>query len=229
MKGKYIRTDEIKRKLSEAHKGKHTNIETEFKNGQKAWNKGKHCSEETKERIRLAHEGKITWMKGKHHTEETKKKISLTKIGTNNPNYGKHQSKETKQKLSLKHKKNWQNEDYAKKMFKSFTIKPNKPEIFLTNLLQSNFPNRFHYVGDGKLIIGGKCPDFTCNPEKKVILLHGDYWHLKRFKNPFLTREIVEKQDIEHYKNNFYGCLIIWEHELRNPNQVINKVQEFLK
>lgn len=121
------------------------------------------------------------------------------------------------------------NEDFIKKRLKCLNIKPNKPETFLINLFkENNIP--FHYVGDGKLIVDGKCPDFVCNPSKKVILMHGDWWHYHKpkKKNPDLTREQVEKKDIAHYRANFFDCLIIWEHELKNPTQVVNKINEFI-
>ncbi len=114
-------------------------------------------------------------------------------------------------------------------MLRGLKLKPNKPETFLLNLIQeNNLP--FQYVGDGKVIIGGRCPDFICISSKKVILLHGDYWHyLKQKKlNPPLTREQVEEADKTHYKNFFFDCLIIWEHELKNPNLVINKLKNFI-
>ena len=57
----YVFTDEHKKKLSESHKGMHNSIstefkkgnhpKTEFKKGQKAWNKGIPCSEEKRRKI----------------------------------------------------------------------------------------------------------------------------------------------------------------------------------
>ena len=50
-------SNETKKKLSEAHRGKK-------------------LSHETKKKLSETHKGKTTWMKGKHHSEETKKKLS---------------------------------------------------------------------------------------------------------------------------------------------------------
>lgn len=61
MKGKHL-TEEAKKKLSEAHKGK------------APWNKGIPISEETRKKISETH-------KGKHHTEETKRKMSESHKG----------------------------------------------------------------------------------------------------------------------------------------------------
>lgn len=121
-------------------------------------------------------------------------------------------------------KKRLQNAFNGKKVF------PNRPEKTMIKLFKQNdIP--LHYVGNGKLMIEGKCPDFVCNPSKKVVLLHGDYWHyLKQKKsNPLLTRQEVEEKDKSHYRANFFDCLVVWEHELKNPNQVVNRIQEFIK
>jgi hypothetical protein len=86
------RSEETKKKLSEAQKGeknsfygKHHSEETKKKlseanKGENNPNYGKHPSEETKKKIS---EGK----KGKHRSEETKKKLSEANKGEKNPNY----------------------------------------------------------------------------------------------------------------------------------------------
>ena len=53
-------TEEAKRKISEAKKGKHTSPSTEFKKGMTSWIKGKHHSPEAIEKNRQAHIGKIS-------------------------------------------------------------------------------------------------------------------------------------------------------------------------
>lgn len=72
-KGKHM-SEEAKRKISEAHKGKKMPEESCRKNseahkGQTPWNKDK-------KGLQTAwNKGKSSWIKGKHHSEETKKKI----------------------------------------------------------------------------------------------------------------------------------------------------------
>lgn len=85
---------------TEFKKGIHP--ETEFKKGQIPWMKGKHHSEETKTKIRVAN-------LGNHHTEETKKKISENSKAYMCWNKGKKASEETKRKMSESRKgnKNW--------------------------------------------------------------------------------------------------------------------------
>ena len=89
--GSYKRTDETKKKLSEAL------------SGEKAYWYGKHLSEETKKKLSESHIGK-------HHSEATKKKLSESHIGItfseeqkrkmSEAHIGKHHSEETKQKIS---------------------------------------------------------------------------------------------------------------------------------
>lgn len=84
-------SDETKKKISVANKGKTT------------WMKGKHHSEESKRKISAVMKGKTPWIKGKHHSEETRRKIA-------EGNKGKHNSPEAKQKMSESRKgRHWWN------------------------------------------------------------------------------------------------------------------------
>jgi len=78
------RSDETRKKLSEANKGKKMSITARIKMSE--GRKGKKHSLASRKKVSEAR-------KGKHHTEETKRKISETKMG------GKH-SEEAKQKMS---------------------------------------------------------------------------------------------------------------------------------
>ena len=84
-------SEETKKKMSEAKKGKHLSEETKKKMSESK--KGKYLSEETKK--------KLSEIKsGKQLSEEHKKKISRAVSKENNPMYGKHLSEETKKKMS---------------------------------------------------------------------------------------------------------------------------------
>jgi len=128
-------------------------------------------------------------------------------------------SKEVKQKLRRAGIKAWQDPVYREKqlkaMFVGIDLKPNKPEKFLTKLLQKLFPNQYKYVGDGSVLIRYKNPDFVnINGQKKIIEMFGDYWHSEEVTGR-TTRE-EEQQRINHFAKYGYHTLIIWEHELED-------------
>jgi len=80
-KGCYIRTEAIRKKMSESHIGH------------------KH-SEKVKKKMSESRKGKPTWNKGKKMSEQHKNKISLANIGRKGYWLGKKVSKKTKEKLS---------------------------------------------------------------------------------------------------------------------------------
>lgn len=114
-----------------------------------------------------------------------------------------------------------------KKIIKARHTRPNKPERKLIKIIErSKLP--FTYVGNGEAIIGGKNPDFMHkNGAKKVIELFGVYWHSPIYGRVrhTSTRDAVKK----HYKEKGYDCLIIWDTELVNPQNVENKILEFME
>ena len=160
----------------------------------------------------------------KKKIEELKKKFP--KMGHFLPH-----SEDTKNKLRKYGKKLWQNSEYKEKQVKAILNglrkKPTKPEIKLNNLLQITFPNEYKYTGNGKVIIGGLNPDFmNINGKKKLIELFGDYWHnSKRRKN--MSYHQTEEGRINHFKKYGFNCLIIWEHQLKDEDNVINKIKGF--
>jgi hypothetical protein len=99
-------TEEHKRKLSKALKGK------------------KH-SDKTKEKMSEVAKGKNTWSKGKKHSEKAKEKMSEAKIGRPSPNKGKTRTEETKRKMSVAKKGKKHNEETKRKLSEA-----NKGKIF---------------------------------------------------------------------------------------------------
>ena len=110
----------------------------------------------------------------------------------------------------------WDSPTHLKKMWKAWSKQPNKAELFLQNLLDKHFPNTWKYVGDGQLIIAGKCPDFAnINGRKDLIELFGVYWHQ--------PEEVVLRK--RHFKQYGYNCIIIWENELQSEQTLVEKIQ----
>ena len=193
--------------------------------------------------------GKNNYMYGKHHTKMTKEKIRNSNYhknikSKNNPNYidnrinCQYYCKEegcdnkisyctwwsgNKRCNSCASKKKWQNKEFREKtlksLFKVWNLSLNKTEQPLAKLL----PNKYKFVGDGKLIVGGFCPDFVNKDNNKIIELFGDYWH---------NKTVAKKRDkgrLHAYKRNGYKTLIIWEHELKDIDKVTKKIIKFSK
>ena len=170
----------------------------------------------------------------------------LNQKGKNNNFYGKKHPEERKLRMGLTHKRKWRDKEYRERhissrlkhwsnpekkekhlnaIFKGLELKPNKPEKIVINLIKENNLH-FNYVGDGKIWFRGEKysfnPDFLSKNPKHIIEVFGNYWH---------NRKDWKERDVERlrtYKKYGYRTLIIWEHELKNTSQVLNKIKEFL-
>ena len=103
----------------------------------------------------------------------------------------------------------WQNPEIRDKQTKAILsgshIRPTKAEYELEILIEIACSKEYKYVGDGKVIIGGMCPDFiNILGKKKVIEMFGDYWH--KGQDP--------QDKINKYKTFGFECLVIWESDL---------------
>ena len=154
------------------------------------------------------------------HTEETKRKIGDGNRGkrkgkTYEELFGLIKAAEWKANL---HKATWGNDDFVARQMVSRKVSPNKLELQFIDILNQLYLGEYKYVGDGQVIIAGKCPDFiNVNGQKKIIELFGDYWH--RNDDP------LDRIDI--FKPYGYNALVVWESELRNSKRVKNKLRLF--
>jgi len=146
---------------------------------------------------------------GKEISYRSKRCKKCSNTGINAPRYG--------IKENLQHKKR-----RIAKIVKSIHQFPNKTEQLLDKFIKLTLPKEYKFVGNGKVIIDGFNPDFiNINGKKKIIELYGDYWH----NLPgYMERD---KRRLKSYKKYGYKTLIIWEHELKEPEKVIAKVMEF--
>jgi very-short-patch-repair endonuclease len=210
-----------------------------FLSSGKCWNcykKNIVVSKETRKKLSLASKGKpknhkINCNCGscKAKRGEFKGKNSpfyrLRLFGNKNPMFGKKTS--LNQKISVKRvlKKRWGNiktkEKIIKKILKSSHNSPNNKEKILITILKIILPNKYRFVGNGKVIIGGRCPDFINEKDKKIIEHFGTYWHNRKGSKQ------KDKKRLETYKKYGYDTLVIWEHELDNINKVKDKILRF--
>lgn len=131
---------------------------------------------------------------------------------------GTHQTEEANRKRSQTMKSKIAKGEWFPKIPVNPWPKPNKAEAKLLSLLNKHFPKQYKYTGDGSLIIDKLTPDFTnCDGRKEVIELYGDYWH--RNDNP--------EEKIDRYAKFGFRCLVIWERELKNEEEIISKLQDF--
>lgn len=166
--------------------------------------RGSKHSEETKRKMRLAHRDKTP-------TEEHKQNISQAKKGIHTSpatefKKGHQQSKTARQKMSLVKKRRIANDpEYVKRLIENLKTAynhPNKAEIRLLKILQDINP-AWRYVGDGSLVIDGKCPDFT-DDNGHLIELFGAYWH----------EPDEEQERVGFFNERGFDCRVIWDHEI---------------
>lgn len=117
-------------------------------------------------------------------------------------------------------KKLWQNEEYRNKVIKNSLKthfkRPNNVEFILNKILKTNFPKEWKYVGNGRVIIEKKNPDFiNINGKKLIIELFGSYWHKK--SEVSLRKKLFAKYG--------YKTLVLWDYELKNESRILEKVR----
>jgi G:T-mismatch repair DNA endonuclease (very short patch repair protein) len=164
---------------------------------------------------------------GCKHSEQTRalmRKNHKGTLGMRFPNRIYHFSEEALLRIAESSKQRWQNPSYKQKVvraqMKARQRKPNVPELKLDELLQKVLPNQYKYIGDGQVILGGRCPDFiNIDGEKKVIELFGTFWH------PIFD----VAQRVEHYRSYGFSTLIIWEDELSDEPKLVRKIKHFAK
>lgn len=164
--------------------------------------------------------------KGIYSSPEYKKKLSLAhKKIWEDPNSS-YNSIERSEKISKRMKELYKDDEYLYKLQKGLKAKPNKSEVAIYKIIQS-ISNKFEFVGDLSLWIGGKNPDFINKEDNKIIELFGDYWHSKEMTGMSKKDHMLERET--HFKKFGYNCLIVWESELKKIERLEEKIINFTK
>jgi len=159
------------------------------------------------------------WRKGKtwHEIFENSKKMIEERKGK-------------RYSIDTEFKKGWQYTERGKEIIKKRTVKLGKELSKVEQQairLFEDYKIPFDFVGDGKLIVGSKNPDFIYrNNGKKIIEIYSDYWHRKDICKYWHQ---TEEGAILYYEVFGYNCLVIWEKELKeDPKKVVSKIRKFI-
>lgn len=218
----YRHTEQARRNMSLARIGNKNNL-------------GHKASTETRAKMSAVHSGCNNAFYGKRHTLEAREAVRLSRLGKPTT-LGRKASQETRLRISQScsgvsrksatrsrtYRRLWANPVWAmqrvSRIMGGLSLRPNKAEMLLFNLLSELYPDDWKYVGDGSLIIGRLNPDFVnVNGKKQIIELFGDYWH----------KEQEEQARINRFTEYGFATLIIWENELKDLGRVTNKIREF--
>jgi len=101
-------------------------------------------------------------------------------------------------------------DSHVKNILKASHVRPNNFEIAVEKWLDKNEPKQWKYVGDGKVIINGHCPDFVnVNGKKEVILANGVYWHTVH--KGIKTKQQAERKEKKSYEEMGFSVRFVWE------------------
>lgn len=202
--GCYVRSEKQK-EVSTATLTKYVNYP-----GHVPWNKG--LTKADHPGIAIAAEKARQYNLGRHHSAETREKMR----GKRGKYCESGRRKEVQDRYWASISPELKSEFIRRSRAKTSKKKTN-PEAILESMLDSNFPNEWKYVGDGKLIINGLIPDFAnVNGKKQLIEVFGDYWH--RDENP--------QSKIDEYSRFGYDCIVVWERELKdNLTEVLHRIE----
>jgi G:T-mismatch repair DNA endonuclease (very short patch repair protein) len=101
--------------------------------------------------------------------------------------------------------------------------RPNMFECAVKRLLDKNFHGLWRYTGNGQKYINGRFPDFIHRKRRIVLLANGIYWHTKRIGVPNVP--VAEEIECKDYENAGYKVIFIWDYEMKNPKDVVEKIQ----
>jgi len=167
--------------------------------------------------------GNKPWIYGKtkENNYQVKRFFSEERKGKNNPAYS--------YLINA-----WKDPHYRdrtiRKVLEALSKRPTRPERKLIDIIQHHNLN-FKYVGNGKVIIGGLCPDFIHSDRKLLIEVFGRIYH-----DPVVTYkdDIPWKSQywgrLAHFSQFGYDCIILWDDELDrfSESEIVEKITSFV-
>lgn len=200
---------ETRQKISQTLKGRSFSPETRKRLSEAT--KKRRWSDEMKAHFSLIRKGRPSNRLGAKHTEESKLKMGLSHAGV--PLSSSHRASLSRALKGIRF-----SEEHLAAILKASFQRPNRLEKRAAKLLDELFPREYRYVGNGELVIGGRCPDFTnVNGQKKLLEIYGDYWH--QGEDP--------KERIEYFSEFGFDTLVIWEREFDQLPALIGKIKRF--
>jgi hypothetical protein len=202
--GEFHHSEETKKRISENNGSRGKQWGIPFKKGLVPWNLGIKCPKISRSKL------------GHTVTPGARQKISNALMGHIPWNKGIKYTEEQRLKYAVR----WDADYIARvipKVWASAQRKPNKFELMAEIFLKAIDP-RCRYIGDGKMWISGRNPDFIIEGTNKLIEVFGSYWH--------------DPEDEEFRKSHFKSCgfntLIIWDKEFNDPQFLREKVRAFV-
>jgi len=187
---------------------------------------GRMHSEATKEQIRES-------LTGGTYSEVSKQRISKSHEG-NMCALGHIVSEKSRRAISegvsYSMKRTWKDPEYVQhwsegmsRAMSRVSRGPNDSELQLQSILDKHFPSEWKYVGNGQARFGNRNPDFiNVNGRKQVIEMFGLYWH-----DPDLfPNRPTEGELVAHYKKFGIDCVVIWEYDIFDEDEIVRKVKE---
>ncbi len=193
----------------------------------KHWATG--LTSETDERIRIKTEKGAKTKAGVSKPECGRSGVEHHMFGkTYRELYGEERAKEISRVRSETIQRLIRDPSYISKREKGIHKKPNKKEIKLGEII-SSVSNDFKFNGGYELGVSfdGLIPDYWNVNGRKLAIEHlGDYYHGEKMRKH--SREEEVKIKTARYAKCGVACLFIWEHELRYPDKVREKVKYFI-
>ena len=186
-------------------------------------------SKELKLKISNPLKGKSSWSLGLTKEIDNRiKKISISKKGKPHSNQHiqnlkKSHTKERRLKASIAQKNNFKNPNFLEKYAKGSKACPNKTELMLIEVI-TLLLLPYKFVGDYKIWIGGKNPDFINEQDKKIIEFFG-YRH--REESTGISNIVSENNRKNHFKEFGYDCLVLWDEDIINKEFLKEKILTF--